>query len=85
MHLLSKKKKSVTDEVSAINLTLNENLHAEVQKVLNKNIITDTDIERYNMSKNASLSANEFIDLMNKAFNTDINGEDIAKKELASG
>lgn len=77
------KNKKVTDTDSALELVLNENLHAEVQEVLNKNVITDEDIEKYNLSKNASLSVDNFIDLMNSAFDTDINAQEVAQEVLS--
>lgn len=77
------RKKNVDDKTSALELTLDENLHAEVQEILNKNIITDEDVEKYNMSKDASLSVGDFIDLMNKAFDADIKSEEIAQEVLS--
>ena len=44
-----------------------EDIHAEVEEVLNKNIITDEDIEKYQMNQDASLTAKEFLDLINIA------------------
>lgn len=44
-----------------------EDIHAEVEEALNKNIITDEDIEKYQMNQDASLTAKEFLDLINTA------------------
>lgn len=42
-----------------------ENLHAEVSEILNKNVITDDDVERYKMNKDSSVSVGEFCELLN--------------------
>lgn len=44
-----------------------KDIHAEVEEALNKNIITDEDIEKYQMNQDASLTAKEFLDLINTA------------------
>lgn len=74
------RKKKIDDEKSALGLVLDENLHAEVQEILDKNIITDEDIEKYNMNKETSLSMNEFLGLVNKALDADIDGDKLVEE-----
>jgi len=75
-------KKTTNNKESVLGFMLNENLQAEVQNVLNKNIITDEDIEKYRLSQDVSCSVDEFIGLMNKAFDTDVNGEELAVEAI---
>lgn len=49
-----------------------EDIHAEVEEALNKNIITDEDIEKYQMNQDASLTAKEFLDLINTALSGNV-------------
>ena len=48
-----------------------EDIHAEVEEVLNKNVITDEDIKKYKMNHDTSLTAGEFLELINSALKED--------------
>lgn len=50
---------------AVFDMTNSENLHAEVSEILNKNVITDNDVERYRMNKDSSVSVGEFCNLLN--------------------
>lgn len=50
---------------AVFDMTNSENLHAEVSEILNKNVITDDDVERYRMNKDSSVSVGEFCNLLN--------------------
>lgn len=50
---------------AVFDMTNSENLHAEVSEILNKNVITDDDVERYKMNKDSSVSVGEFCNLLN--------------------
>lgn len=60
-----------------------DDIHAEVEEVLNKNIITDEDIEKYKMNRDSSLTAGEFIDLINHAFKTNTDKEKIVQEVIS--
>lgn len=63
---------SKNDGLEGLNIDnlFKEDIHAEVEEALKKNVITDEDIEKYKMNKETSVSAGEFIDLLNKALNS---------------
>lgn len=50
---------------AVFDMTNSENLHAEVSEILNKNVITEDDVERYQMNKDSSVSVGEFCNLLN--------------------
>lgn len=56
---------------AVFDMTNSENLHAEVSEILNKNVITDDDVERYRMNKNSSVSVGEFCNLLNSLLSED--------------
>lgn len=56
---------------AVFDMTSSENLHAEVSEILNKNVITDDDVERYRMNKNSSVSVGEFCNLLNSLLSED--------------
>lgn len=60
----------VLDDV-VFDMTNSENLHAEVSEILNKNVITDDDVERYRMNKDSSVSVGEFCNLLNSLLSED--------------
>lgn len=73
--------------MSEINININklfsEDIHTEVEEALKKNVVTDEDIEKYNLNKETSLAAGEFIDLLNQAFDTDVDAHQIAQEVLS--
>lgn len=56
---------------AVFDMTNSENLHAEVSEILNKNVITEDDVERYRMNKNSSVSVGEFCNLLNSLLSED--------------
>ena len=56
---------------AVFDMTNSENLHAEVSEILNKNVITDDDVERYRMNKDSSVSVGEFCNLLNSLLSED--------------
>lgn len=56
---------------AVFDMTNSENLHAEVSEILNKNVITDDDVERYRMNKDSSVSVGEFCNLLNSLLSDD--------------
>lgn len=56
---------------AVFDMTNSENLHAEVSEILNKNVITDNDVERYRMNKDSSVSVGEFCNLLNSLLSED--------------
>lgn len=56
---------------AVFDVTNSENLHAEVSEILNKNVITDNDVERYRMNKDSSVSVGEFCNLLNSLLSED--------------
>lgn len=56
---------------AVFDMTNSENLHAEVSEILNKNVITDNDVERYRMNKDSSMSVGEFCNLLNSLLSED--------------
>lgn len=70
---------------TVFDMTNSENLHAEVSEILNKNVITDDDVERYRMNKDSSVSVGEFCNLLNSLLSEDedkFTPEDVAKELL---
>lgn len=65
-----------------VNKLFSENIHTEVEETLKKNVVTDEDIEKYNLNKETSLAAGEFIDLLNKAFDTSVDAHEVAQEVL---
>ncbi|MGN0006362.1 MAG: hypothetical protein ACI37Z_10410 [Candidatus Gastranaerophilaceae bacterium] len=66
-----------------INKLFSEDIHTEVEEALKKNVVTDEDIEKYNLNKKTSLAAGEFIDLLNQAFDTDVDARQVAQEVLS--
>lgn len=56
---------------AVFDMTNSENLHAEVSEILNKNVITEDDVERYRMNKDSSVSVGEFCNLLNSLLSED--------------
>lgn len=56
---------------AVFDMTNSENLHAEVSEILNKNVITDDDVERYRMNKDSSVSVGKFCNLLNSLLSED--------------
>lgn len=56
---------------AVFDMTNSENLHAEVSEILNKNVITEDDVERYQMNKDSSVSVGEFCNLLNSLLSED--------------
>lgn len=56
---------------AVFDMTNSENLHAEVSEILNKNVITVDDVERYRMNKDSSVSVGEFCNLLNSLLSED--------------
>lgn len=56
---------------AVFDMTNSENLHAEVSEILNKNVITEDDVERYQMNKDSSVSVGEFCTLLNSLLSED--------------
>lgn len=70
---------------AVFDMTNSENLHAEVSEILNKNVITEDDVERYQMNKDSSVSVSEFCNLLNSLLSEDedkFTPEDVAKELL---
>lgn len=70
---------------AVFDMTNSENLHAEVSEILNKNVITDDDVERYRMNKDSSVSVGEFCNLLNSLLSEDedkFTPEEMAKELL---
>ena len=53
---------------AAIQFMLDKNLHADVENMMNKKIISDEDIEKYNESKNTNLTVGDMLSLLDKVF-----------------
>lgn len=53
---------------AAIQFILDKNLHADVENMMNKKIISDEDIKKYNESKNTDLTVGDMLSLLDKAF-----------------
>ena len=70
---------------AVFDMTNSENLHAEVSEIINKNVITEDDVERYQMNKDSSVSVGEFCNLLNSLLSEDedkFTPEDVAKELL---